>query len=450
MAEKPFLTIKPAEALFDQDVCITAQGLRFGERAWLRAGIVDEEGLAWTGEAEFGVTEDGWIDTSVCASLAGTYTGVDRMGLFWSMRPVVDGRILNKNELLEFIKSSGSMFVRMGRPALSSLAPLRVTFELVVNGAVVDTAEFHQLRVAPNVTERSLLDEGLAAKLFTPPGPPRGGIITITGSNGGYEMAHAPLLASHGYLAMSLALFGVEGVPEHMVKLPVEYMEKALDWMANALGHRRIGMIGWSKGAESVLVAASLLGSKVGAVASCLPCHVIMNGTDGTANYDQVGWTWKGRPLPYHLLATPEEAAQAMRETGYAPGSPLSLRRAFEIGYERVVPETVIPVEQARCPVLLLSGGDDQNWPSSKSAAFLADRLRAASFRHTVVHLDYPEAGHLISAPNTIKSASDFVVHPIRNELILCGGTPKENARASYESWPKILSFFADALDRAS
>ena len=445
MSDHPTLTVDPSAALFDQDVQIKASGLPPGATATIRATFRDEEGLDWASEAQFTVPENGVIDTAHCPVTGGTYDGIDPMGLFWSMRPLIDGAMPSREDFLAFIKDSASAFVQMGRPALSTLDPLPITISLRMDGAEIASKMFSQLRIAPGVEIHSLLDEGLAANVYTPPGKPRGGIITITGSNGGYETAHAPLLASHGYLTMSLALFAAEGVPQHMIELPIEYMEKALDWMAGELGHTRIGMIGWSKGAESVLMAASFLGDKVGVVASCLPCHVIMNGTDGTT-YDHVGWTWRGEPLPYHLLATPEEAMQAMQEMNYTPGKPLSLRPAFELGYKRVKPEALIPIENAACPVLLLSGGDDQNWPSSDSARIMVDKLREADPAYPVTHLDYPDAGHLISAPNAIKSASDVVVHPIRKEFILCGGTPAANAQASHDSWPKILAFFDDAL----
>ena len=447
MPSHPCLSLSPTAALFDRDVAIGVDGARPGQRLCLRARCLDDDGVTWGSEAVFVADGAGRIDPATIAPEHGTYAGIDPMGLFWSMRPVEDGAVVSPAAFEALQRSAGTPALQLGRPALMAQPATPISVTLLDGDSEVAAQTFTQKWIEDGVDVRCLLEEaGLAARVYTPNGPPKAGMITITGSNGGYELTHAPLLASHGYLTMSLALFAAEGVPEHMVALPVEYMERALDWMAEALGHRRVGMIGWSKGAESVLIAASYLEDKVAAVASCLPCHVIMNGTDGSADYDHVGWTWQGQPLPYHLLATPEEAARAMAEIGYRPGMPLPLRPAFELGYRRVAPEAIIPLERARCPVLLLSGGDDQNWPSSYSCELLKQRLEDAGYAEPVVWLDYPEAGHLISAPNAVKSGSAKVYHPVRKEFILCGGTPQSNAQASHDSWPKILDFFAGSL----
>lgn len=443
----PSLTVSPHMALFDQDVSIKIAGLSAGVRAQIRVSFTDTEGVIWASEATFSANENGAIDVAHTPSEDGTYTGVDAMGLFWSMRPQVDGQIVSTEAFLAMRRQSASKFMQLGRPALSGRQTNDIKIAVHLEAQCVAEHVYTQAYVNDDIEMRSLLDEtGLAARIYIPNSHPKGGIITLTGSNGGYEEAHARLLASHGYLTMSLALFAAEGVPEHMVALPLEYVERALDWMSEQLNGQKAGMIGWSKGAETVLVAAAYLGGKVGAIASCLPCHVVMNGTDGSTNYDQHGWTWKGKALPYHLLATPAEAMQALQAIGYTPGDPLPLRAAFEAGYQRVKPDTIIPIERAACPILLLSGGDDQNWPSDYSCKVLKQRLDEAEYGHHVEWLDYPSAGHLISAPNTIRTGSVEVLHPIRKDFVLCGGSPQANAQASHDSWPKIMAFFEQSL----
>src|SRR5687767_3765311 len=83
----PRLTVTPRGALMDAPVVIRVEGLRPGQEATLRASAADAEGRAWQSEATFQPTPKGLVDASTQPSLSGTYTGVDAMGLFWSMRP---------------------------------------------------------------------------------------------------------------------------------------------------------------------------------------------------------------------------------------------------------------------------------------------------------------------------------------------------------------------------
>ena len=49
-------------------------------------------------------------------------------------------------------------------------------------------------------------------------------------------------------------------------------------------------------------------------------------------------------------------------------------------------PDTAIPAEKIRGPVLLISGSDDHIWPSQRFADRIVARLQGAGFRHTQRH----------------------------------------------------------------
>jgi pimeloyl-ACP methyl ester carboxylesterase len=58
-----------------------------------------------------------------------------------------------------------------------------------------------------------------------------------------------------------------------------------------------------------------------------------------------------------------------------------------------------IPVERVNGPVLLISGTDDQVWPSSTLADIAVRRLRRYAHDFIIEHLRYEGAGHAIGPP---------------------------------------------------
>jgi hypothetical protein len=80
------------------------------------------------------------------------------------------------------------------------------------------------------------------------------------------------------------------------------------------------------------------------------------------------------------------------RDTAAHRPSLLRLRRAYEAGLAPGVDAAVIPSEQVRCPILCVTGSDDQLWPSGP----MADAVLARRGRSDDEHLRYPGAGHLI------------------------------------------------------
>jgi len=89
--------------------------------------------------------------------------------------------------------------------------------------------------------------------------------------------------------------------------------------------------------------------------------------------------------------------------------------------------------------VLLLSGADDQMWPSAKMGEMVMQRLDEHDFPFRHEYLIYEGAGHGVGfpyVPTTMGNAGTF----------LEGGTPEGTAAANADSWPKVLDFLEEAL----
>uniref|UniRef100_A0A3P9HA96 Acyl-CoA thioesterase 15 n=1 Tax=Oryzias latipes TaxID=8090 RepID=A0A3P9HA96_ORYLA len=102
-----------------------------------------------------------------------------------------------------------------------------------------------------------------------------------------------------------------------------------------------------------------------------------------------------------------------------------------------------IKVGNINCPMLLINGTDDQNWPTVEVASDIIKTMREAGKESLVTRLDYPDAGHLIEPPFSPHfRVANFMLHGTKKKaMMLWGGKTKPHADAQEDSWKKILSF---------
>ena len=87
-------------------------------------------------------------------------------------------------------------------------------------------------------------------------------LIIVSGSEGRIEKAQniAQLLSSRGYICLAVAYFGLEGLPKHLERIPLECLMEAKDYLRQhpQVDSEKIGLYGRSKGAELVLAEESI------------------------------------------------------------------------------------------------------------------------------------------------------------------------------------------------
>lgn len=414
----PTIRVTPDKALVDEVVSVSITGLTQGQAATVKATLTDNHGIVWRSEAEFIADRKGVVDLNRHAPSRGGYTGVDPMGLFWSMN------------------------IQPGQPeshaqAQTFLAPVTMKFDLEIDGKTVNSATLTRLYVASGVKSLEVRDVGLVAKLYEPEkGGPHPGILVLGGSEGGIRSAeaNAALLASRGYAALAVAYFGMEGLPQRLVGVPIDYLKKAIDWMGarETIDRRRLAVIGWSKGGELALLLAARFPS-LKTVVAYVPSHVVWQGIGGAGS----SWTYQGQPepyVPYKSMPSSRGANQAMSFM------PLYLTSLDD---KEAVAKATIPVEKINGPVLVISGKDDQLWPSSIMADTVVARLKERRHPYKFEHLAYESAGHAIGSVYGPKTRSTG------NARMNLGGQPAANAQAQADSWPKTLAFLKDGLKKA-
>src|SRR3954453_12479221 len=145
------LTVSPERAPIDVPVAIRLSELAPGAQVTVRARLATYfDGGAWASEATFVANAAGEVDLTRDAPSAGSYEGVDPMGLFWSMRRAGD---------------SDTPF--------DGSAPLLVTLTAepdVSNGAVGATATVERLIVGDDLVQTRVREQGLVGSYFRPQG----------------------------------------------------------------------------------------------------------------------------------------------------------------------------------------------------------------------------------------------------------------------------------------
>ena len=416
----PGITFGPTPALGDEAVHIRLAGFPPGQRVTLRAEMRDDASRRWRSWAAFLADEAGAVDVATAAPVAGSYSGAEAMGWLWSMEPDPDA-----GPLAAFARTTTN--------------PLKVTLAAEMPGLRITTSHTY-LGMTPGVWRVDTHERVLVGALYLPPGAgPHPGVIVLGGSSGGAREPLAALLASHGFAALALTYFGVEGLPPRLASIPLEYFETALNWMAarDEVAGERCALIGFSRGAELALLLGATF-ARVAAVVAYAPSSVLW----GAVGVSGPAWTYHGEPLPVAPDRVPPEL-----DAEISAREPLAVAPwyRYNLEDEAALEPAVIPVERIAGPVLLISGVDDQMWPASLMSERIMRRLAAHAFQWPHRHLRYPDAGHLIGPPwrpTTVNTRR----HPTEGVSFAYGGAPRGMAHADADSWAETLLFLGRAL----
>ena len=97
------------------------------------------------------------------------------------------------------------------------------------------SVKLERLMKLPEITSQRITD-GFVGELFYSDHPDNKTIVWLGGSGSGLGV-NAPIsaaLASHGFNVLSLPLFGEEGLPAQLSKIPLEYFERAFTWLSKS------------------------------------------------------------------------------------------------------------------------------------------------------------------------------------------------------------------------
>ncbi|ELX09433.1 dienelactone hydrolase family protein [Janthinobacterium sp. HH01] len=425
------LTIAPAGPVLTGDpVSITLSGLPPKADVQIVAERLmknDAQPVLYRAEAAYRSDAEGKLDLAQSAPRSGSYRKADVRGLFWSMTPSKDA------------------------PA-AGMVPGVVQLSARIDGKEVAHARMQFVNTLPEVKVEAV-DAFPGAVFAALPGSGRRPVIIVLGgSEGGSSAVRelAPMLAAHGYAVLGLPYYSPAAwnsterelpmLPRSFVDIPVDRLEQARTWLAarSDVDAAHIGLLGYSKGAEFALIAASKM-PWISAVAAIAATDVVWQGWGPDVNPPdsrRSSFSWRGQALPF---VPNQDFLQEM--AGFQTGADVRYRRPQDKG-RAAHPEAAVAarirVEDFKGALLVAGGIEDQMWASGMMAQNIAER-RAAAGRDTV-SLVYTDAGHVLNgsgwSPTTQYDAGPFKT----------GGTPEANARAQADTWRQTLAFFKRSL----
>jgi dienelactone hydrolase len=420
------IVVDQPDALMDVPVAIELKEFTPRQAVTVTATQIFPSNSRWQAHATFMTDESGAVGIARQASISGSYEGAAAMGLIWSA---------------ERVSPSSPPF-----PDDWVLQPSVIHFEAV--GPNDQRAELAITRrsAGPGVTRRVIRVDGLVGILFLPPGEgPHPSVLILHGGGGGMDEYSGAMLASRGYAAFNLAYFAEPGLPRGLVNIPLEYFENAIRWMRAQLWLRDGFLAAWgpSRGGELALLLGATF-PDINAVSAWVPSGV-MFWPIGLAEQGDTrppaSWTWRGKPLPY----LQENNGSVEPLPPQPPGQPTAYTPVYlrHLRDQRAVERATIPVENIRGPILLVSGTDDQMWPSSALADIAMRRLESNGFKFPFRHLKYQGAGHLILLPWGPRTTHiiGFKAEGFGGLVYAQGGTPRTDAEAGDDAWHQMLQF---------
>ncbi|XP_033823798.1 acyl-coenzyme A thioesterase 5-like [Periophthalmus magnuspinnatus] len=414
------LSVHPSRALVDEKFKVLVQNASPGAELTVHSHLLSEDKHNWEAFGHYICDSTGSVNLCEDLSLGGTYEGVEPMGLLWSLRPVPGskpGLRLRKSNVETPLKVTVSVYqghLTEGFPEHRALAAVLV----------------ERWYMAPGVQRIPVTEHNLTATLFLPPGPgPFPAVLDLWGGGGNLVEYRSSLLASHGFAALALDYLTNDLTITTGKMMKNDYFETAYKFLEQhpQIVGSRIAMWGLSLGTAMTLKMAAY--SKV----MKLRCAVCYSGS--------------------HIQPVNGSTEEILNNFLKNQDKTRINEKQEMIWHDLILPipeDPALKVDMGRvqCPLLLVVGQDDQNWPAFVSAMDIKKMMEKAGNIHLLTLLVYPDTGHLIEPPYSPHTrASTFRSFESRELYTsLWGGQTVGHARAQEDSWRKSLMFLREHL----
>uniref|UniRef100_A0A673B7T3 Acyl-CoA thioesterase 19 n=1 Tax=Sphaeramia orbicularis TaxID=375764 RepID=A0A673B7T3_9TELE len=396
------LSVQPSRALVDEKFIVLVQNAPPGFQMTIHSLHHSEDGHSWEAFGHYTADATGTVNVSQDHSVGGTYSGVEPMGLLWSLRPVPGSK-----SWLRFRKMNVETPMEV---AISVYQGHQTVFVDQVQLASVVAERWY---MAPGVRRIPVTESDLTATLFLPPGPgPFPGVLDLWGGAGQLVEYRSALLASHGFASLALDYLTPKITLKTGKMVKDDYFETAYKFLQQhpKVSGCRIAMMGLSYSTSITLKMA--IYSEVMKVR-----RICFRNTD-----------YKFYLLvPFFFFNTTEKQAiyrDLLLPIPTDPGMKLDVGRL-------------------QCPLLLIVGEDDQNWAAPEFAQDIKEMMEQAGNSHLLTLLSYPNTGHLIEPPYLPHARASRFKSVV---VVLWGGDTVAHSRAQEDAWRKTLAFLRENL----
>lgn len=265
---------------------------------------------------------------------------------------------------------------------------------------------------------------------------PGKGMVICSGSDGSFLLSQlgADKFVDAGMPVLALGYWNVPGTPEDPFMCPVEYMQRACQWLREQKGMHP-GVWGISLGGEYVLLCASIF-PEIECVVAASPVHIVTQcGSFSGGLHFAAGspFSQGGQAVPYVSVSVEKAHAlvKRMKKNFLKRREPDMLFYYDELLKTEHDPEADIRVENIKAPVLLLSGASDVMVPADWVCEQVMKRLDQNGFSYPHIHKSYDPLSHYV-CPLRPMTTSMFRVE--RRQKAACNANREQ-------SWHDTLEF---------
>lgn len=247
-------------------------------------------------------------------------------------------------------------------------------------------------------------------------------MIVFSGSEGGIGHAArmAEYLQNHGIPAFALGYFKTEHTGKNLDRIPLEIIGEVIEWLLKK-GYEKIGIEGISKGAEYAM-AAAIRYPRISCVIVKTPSWYYSEGLSKGQPSGSSCWTYQACQLPF----TPYKSRKINILKMLLKAKDFNIL-PVNTG-KKVLPESIIALEQIKAPILFFSTKKDTVWPSEESCIRMCERLEQSHFAYPYKHVSFEQMSHMMLeyCGKSIK----FFIRSERKEPEICRREREEMGKA--------------------
>ena len=206
--------------------------------------------------------------------------------------------------------------------------------------------------------------------------------------------------ADFGIIGISISLFGAEGLPKDVDRIPLEMFEPVIKYLKNVKKVKSISVYGLSMGTVYAALVAKYIDG-IDNVILCSPSHVPFEGSN-TKRKCMTGHSsviYKGKEIPYVSPDFFHSGFMAKYIYDEEAGRKVTnMWKIYRNAYKDKKNEEMASfhLETSRARILLIAGTGDEVWPSDYSSKYIKCELDKEKYNRDYKMILYPKASHLI------------------------------------------------------
>jgi dienelactone hydrolase len=361
----------------------------------------------------------GVVNLAETGPLSGSYKGIDSMGLFATckeIRPIVRPRH-ERDFTKEFVDCR--LCVICGSEKVEKKFIRFFTSKKIMYKRVSVPITGHYFYHANNKNTNPILLLGGSEGVANP------------------MLPTAACLANKGFNVFCLQYFSpardplpVKELPVFLRLIPIEYINKGIDWLCEISGSNQVFIMGFSRGAELALLI-STLNEKVKKVVAISPSAYVWQGIYTISS----AWSFKKKAIPCLIVIPIFGFIDMVKNTimglfGLPQGYYFSYEMSRRILPNKYKERARIKIEETEATILLVAGSHDCVWNSKVAVNIIIDAMDSHNKGENIFCKVYEKAGHFYLPP--------FIF----GEDVIGGENKIKLSNINEDFWESTIKFF--------